>query len=82
MNNFKDGTRTDGIKFVIGELSTNDVVETENLKRQKLANAEQNITSYSPLIMLGILVLMSLHLLLASGISFRLLGKYFHSFTQ
>ena len=48
MNNFKDGTRTDGIKFVVGELSTNDVIEAETLRRQKLANTEQNknITSY------------------------------------
>ena len=68
-NNFKDGTRTDGIKFVVGELSTNDVIEVETLRRQ-------NITSYLPYIMLGIVVLMSYLLLelLASGLSFRLLG--------
>merc|ERR1712029_1112371 len=47
-NNFKDGQRTDGIKFLIGELSTNDLVDVETSKRRNLANSEPSLFPYLP----------------------------------
>ena len=73
-NNFKDGQRTDGIKFVIGELSTNDLVEVEKLKRKKVANSEQSPIIYLPYILLAVGILMALNLLTASGLNLRMLG--------
>lgn len=73
-NNFKDGQRTDGIKFLIGELSTNDLVEVESLKRKKVANSEQSPIIYLPYILLAVVVLMALNLLTASGLNWRMFG--------
>ena len=78
-NNFKDGQRTDGIKFVIGELSTNDLVEVESLKRKKVANSEQSPIIYLPYVLLAVGILMALNLLTASGLNLRMLGLTLHS---
>ena len=73
-NNFKDGQRTDGIKFVIGELSTNDLVEVESLKRRKVSNSEQSPIIYLPYVLLALGILFALNLLTASGLNLRMLG--------
>ncbi len=71
-NNFLDGKRTDSIKFLLGELSTNDVITSETIKRETLMNAEQNLSHYLPQALLLLSAILVLTLLMAPRLSFNL----------
>jgi len=65
-NNFKDGQRTDGVKFLLGELSPRDVLSVQTLQHDQ----EPSMISYLPHIMMTILGVLVMTLMLSPRLSF------------
>lgn len=65
-NNFKDGQRTDGVKFLLGELSPGDVLSVQTLQHDQ----EPSMISYLPHIMMTILGVLVMTLMLSPRLSF------------
>ena len=65
-NNFKDGQRTDGVKFLLGELSPRDVLSVQTLQHDQ----EPSMISYLPHIMMTILGVLVMTLMLSPRLPF------------
>lgn len=72
-NNFRDGQRTDSIKFLLGELSTNDVIAGETARRDSLMQEDQNKVLYLPYVLLTLVALFVFVLLVSPRLSFNMI---------